>query len=517
MSKKHQIEYCEDYIDSTRDLLDNLMSQFKSSATLSAVPNDYLLNKRNSCICFGKPKDDQFQNTIVGMPEGYDGHLLIIGGSGSGKSSGILKPTITTWDGALICNDIKGELSDYYLENVNQGIAKRPCIIFNPMDRESPSYDPFSVIRRENQDRLVQLLWPIVFAFFPNPTDDKEKFWRNSVQSVFMAVLIYCYNLNLSFIQTISFILESDALSISQTIMNGEDDLAKCYIGSSSTIREDTVALFDRELRDGLIVFTEPSVRNAFRDESESEQSFSWDIIERSNVFLRIPENQIDQLSGVINLLYSQLFYYLEQRPEKYSASGSQNNQTLIMMDEFARFGKLDPIKNAVSTLRSKSVNICLVVQSIAQLDSIYGQLDRRIIMDNCQHKVIMNSCDPETQQLLTNLIGTRMIPKKSTSSSDSIESIAITTNISTIREPYIQPHELAYLNDIILLTPKGGCRIDKIKLYDNDKNLFVDEEEMCNSVHVINTEVIDCQDCDGIPTITVPATAVRIIHEERI
>lgn len=488
MSKNNLIEQYEDLIDSMQDHLENLMSQFKSSATLSAVPNDYLLNKRESCFCFGKSKDDQSQKIIVGMPEGCDGHLLIIGGSGSGKSSGILKPTITTWDGALICNDIKGELSDYNLELKNQGIIKRPFIVFNPMDSESPSYDPFSFIRKVGQDHVVQLMWNIVFAVFPNITENLEQFWRKGVQSVFMAVLIYCYNLNLSFIEAITFILESDYLSICKIIKNGNDDLAKCFIGTSDSMREETVALFDRELRNGLMTFTYPLVRNALRDESESDQSFSWDIIKRRNVFLRIPENQIEQLSGVINLLYSQLFYYLEQRPEKYSASGSQNKQTLIMMDEFARFGKLDPIKNAVSTLRSKSVNICLVVQSIAQLDSIYGQLDRRIIMDNCQYKVIMNSCDPETQKLLANLIGTRIIPEKSTSSNDSIESMSNTTTISTKRESYIQPHELAYLNDIILLTPKGGCRIDKIKLYDNDKNLFVEEEGMCHSVHVINT-----------------------------
>lgn len=97
------------------------------------------------------------------------------------------------WDGPLIVNDIKGDISDGYLKNLNHDNTKRPCIVFNPLDRATPSYDPFSLIRKESPDRLVQLLWPIVFAFFPNPTDDKDKFWRNSVQSVFMAVLIYCY------------------------------------------------------------------------------------------------------------------------------------------------------------------------------------------------------------------------------------------------------------------------------------------------------------------------------------
>lgn len=511
--RKYQMEDYEDFIDSMHKVIEDLVSQFKPSAELSDVPTNYLLNKWESCFCFGKPKGEKSKGKIVGMPSGCDGHLMLIGSSGIGKTSGVIIPTTMAWDGPLIVNDIKGDISDGYLEKQNHGNTKRPCIIFNPIDRATPSYDPFSLIRKESPDRLVQLLWPIVFAFFPNPTDDKDKFWRNSVQSVFMAVLIYCYNLNLSFIQAVCYILQSDVLSVCMTIKQSEDNLAKSFIGTSDSIREETVSLFDRELRNGLIAFTDPSVKNALRDERESDLSFSWDIIESSNVFLRIPETQIEQLSGVINLLYSQLFYYLEQCPEKYSDRGSQNKQTLILMDEFARFGKLEPIKNAVSTLRSKSVNICLVVQSIAQLDSIYGQLDRRIIMDNCQYKVILNACDPETQKLLADLIGTRIIPEKSTSSRDSIDSVDSTTTINTKREYYIQPHELAYLKDIILLTPEGACRIDKIKLYDNDKNLFAEEEGMYHSRPVIKAQAIICKESDDTADEVVTD---MVLHQER-
>ena len=76
--------------------------------------------------------------------------------------------------------------------------------------------------------------------------------------------------------------------------------------------------------------------------------------------------------------MYTQLIRYLERRPDKYSPEGADNIQALLLMDEFARFGKLPLIADAVSTLRNRNVNICIVIQSLAQLDKIYGRDDRK-------------------------------------------------------------------------------------------------------------------------------------------
>lgn len=61
---------------------------------------------------FGQVKDGCY----VGMPQGEDGNIMVIGGNGSGKSSGIAKPTLCTWSGAICATDIKGELSAYYAD-----------------------------------------------------------------------------------------------------------------------------------------------------------------------------------------------------------------------------------------------------------------------------------------------------------------------------------------------------------------------------------------------------------------
>ncbi len=164
--------------------------------------------------------------------------------------------------------------------------------------------------------------------------------------------------------------------------------------------------------------------------------------------------------------MYTQLIRYLERKPEKYSQEGSGNIQTLLLMDEFARFGKLKMITSALSTLRSKNMNICIFVQSIAQLDSIYGEHDRRIIFDNCQYKAILRAGDAETQKYLCELIGTYVCVRRSISQNmdESLEVTGYNLSISEVRELAVQPHELSTLNGILLLTPYGFFLVKKVQ-----------------------------------------------------
>ena len=73
------------------------------------------------------------------------------------------------------------------------------------------------------------------------------------------------------------------------------------------------------------------------------------------------------------------------------SPQGRKTNPILVLLDEFPLLGKMDVITNALTTLRSKKVTFCLMLQSIAQLDAVYGQDTRKIIVDNCQYKAILN------------------------------------------------------------------------------------------------------------------------------
>jgi type IV secretion system protein VirD4 len=68
--------------------------------------------------------------------------------------------------------------------------------------------------------------------------------------------------------------------------------------------------------------------------------------------------------------------------------------------------GKVEAV-NGLATLRSKKIIICLIVQSLAQLDAIYGRDQRKVIVDNSAYKTILNATDAETQEYFSRLVGT--------------------------------------------------------------------------------------------------------------
>ena len=393
------------------------------------------------------------------------------GGNNSGKSSGIAKPTLITWQGALCVTDIKGELSKSYAGWHEQGLVTRPFIIFDLLQEAGMGYDPFYWVIKDKTENIVKNIWEIALAIIPNMHTDIDPFWHETERAILAAALLHYFKLGLSFSESLTEIMTLSVTSLYKKLESDGDVTIKMLLGEGSNMKPETLASIDRGLRNKLMLFaTDPYISNAFRGEREGASCFTWDDLDHYNIFLCIPENRIEQWSGAINLMYTQLIRHLERRPDKYSPGGANNMQTLLIMDEFARFSKLEMISSAVSTLRSKNVNICLMLQSMAQLDKIYGEHDRRIIFDNCQYQVILRANDAETQKYLCELIGSREGTQWSLSRNfDEIgDCIGYGRQISGTREWKVYPHELATLEDILLLSPYGFRRVKKIQPHSN-------------------------------------------------
>lgn len=150
----------------------------------------------------------------------------------------------------------------------------------------------------------------------------------------------------------------------------------------------------------------------------------------------------------------------------------------LVLLDEFPLLGNMDVITNALTTLRSKKVTFYLMLQSIAQLDAVYGQDTRKTIVDNCQYKAILNITEPDSQEYFSKLIGTVPIGRRSISQNydPTTEYSTYGRQIQEFREPLILPHEFATNRDILLHTPYGLSRT--IKLPVSETHLHVIENE---------------------------------------
>lgn len=476
-SSKHLAKVCEYNRTTRRGAISFKTDKFLLSSSDQASDFGKLLlqHGRDSGVFFGYATEYD-DSRFVGMPEGSDGNLIVVGGNGSGKSRSIAMPTLATWNGAICATDIKGELSKHYAQLLHQGFVTRQHITFDPTDPNSPSYDPFWWLLLDDDDNLVSNILDIVRAIIPLSPEDKQPFWVETEQGVFAAALLYYFKGGLSFSESMCMIISQSLSTLVSILITSPDMLVKALLGEISEMKAETLATVDRGLRNKLMLFAvDPQISHAFRGQQESATCFTWNDLKNYQIFLRIPAYKLEQWSGAINLMYAQLFRYLEHRPECYTSESAAHPHLLLLMDEFARFGKLSMMTSALSTLRSKKVNICLFVQSIAQIDKFYGTEERRIIFDNCQHQIILRANDPETQDYLCKLIGTDIQRRHSISKQFDRDQAKTGFSIQIVesRDWSIYPHELSTLTNVLLLTPDGFFEVKKAAFYGDANGEF--------------------------------------------
>ena len=191
--------------------------------------------------------------------------------------------------------------------------------------------------------------------------------------------------------------------------------------------------------------------------------------LEHNDVFLKLPEYNLEIWRPFVSLVINQFLESFMRRPNDI-------NQTpiLFMLDEFPRLGKLSAVENGLATLRSKKIEIMLLIQSKSQLDSIYGRDITKSIVDNCTWKAVLKATEPETQRWLSDMVGTFDKEKKSKSFNQNSSGVSSGSGMSTSTQEsrIIKPEEFAYLNkEVVLLSPTGYQRLSQVRYYE-DKNL---------------------------------------------
>ena len=435
------------------------------------IPKELQLKRAESGMCFGK-RSKKFPSHYVGVSQAADSNCIVIGGAGSNKTVGIAKTTLQTWKGAMVVTDIKGELSDYYKELYLNGLVDRPPLVFNPTDMESISYDPYEFIAADGEENIGANIRSIANSIIPHDPNVPDPFWDDRERAILEAGLLYGYRIGMSFSESMCWIANCTVFELCEEMLHGNpsDPTIRMLLGNIWELKSETTASFDCGLRNKVLPFvTDLRVSNAFDGKRENKTYFTWDDLRKYNIFLKVPIEYVDLCKPIVNLLISQLLRYLQRQPEKYSDRGSYPD-LLLLLDEFSSFDHIRGIADGVATLRSKRVHFCFLIQSIAQLDKVYGEYDRRIIFDNCKHKIILQACDPETQHFLADMIGTELHIQRSSGKqyNEFLELRGYTQGKSSTREYAVQPHKLANLDTkCILISPYGVNELEKIRYFD--------------------------------------------------
>ena len=405
----------------------------------------------NRGFVFGRDSDGHF----VIKHEDKDGHIMIVGGVGTGKSTCIVMPTLRAWKSRIFVIDIKGELSAYAKKY-------RPRIkVFSPQDKSACGYgyNPYAFLR--DSTNLTQEVRAIAQAVIPLPPETKDPFWIESAQTLLTGAILHYYTLGYSFIETLREVQQNGAKRLIETVSNSPDDTARLCMGGFVDMTEKTLSGIFAELSRCIIsLVTDSDIVSALSSENTIEPV---DLEYGYDIFLSVPEHLLRQWKNLLGLMVNQFLMFFERRNE-----GSNLPPILFLLDEFPRLGKIPFIMDGLATLRSKKITICLILQSLAQLDAIYGKDERRIISDTCAYKAVLSATDPDTQEYFSKLVGTYE-KEKPTMTKALFNPLGNSRSVTTEEKPIIKPADFATLQDIVLLHPfdRGVTRVAKVPYWE--------------------------------------------------
>lgn len=371
-------------------------------------------------------------------PEQDEGHILVLGPSGTGKTSALLIPTLRSWQGTALVVDISGDIS----ANVNTPNK----IVFDPTSENCIPYDVFASINAvadetERQERLEQL----AYLLLPDKANDSEAgiFFCKNGRKMITAALICYYGMDWGFVEICEFFLGHDWRSLLNDIAKQQNPIANMFISSFAGASEQNTAGCKQAADDALKLFaTNDKIKNALRKVPSYEKAISPATLETSSVYIYIPDEKLKIYGDLLRIITAQSMEYFSSRP-------TENKQTILFcLDEFASFGKLQ-IVESLRKLRKRRIRILVLTQSLADLDMIYGKDERIAMLGNFKFTVILGCKDTETQEYFSKMIG----EKRSL--------LAIDPNQK--RQPIIKPADLAHLEqDLFVICDDGAIRLRK-------------------------------------------------------
>ena len=371
-------------------------------------------------------------------PEQDEGHILVLGPSGTGKTSALLIPTLRSWQGTALVVDISGDIS----ANVNTANK----IVFDPTSESCIPYDVFASINAvadetERQERLEQL----AYLLLPDKANDSEAgiFFCKNGRKMITAALICYYGMGWGFVEICEFFLGHDWRSLLNDIAKQQNPIANMFISSFAGASEQNTAGCKQAADDALKLFaTNEKIKNALRKSASYEQSISPATLETSSIYIYIPDEKLKIYGDLLRIITAQSMEYFSSRPP-------ENKQTILFcLDEFASFGKLQ-IVESLRKLRKRRIRILVLTQSLADLDMIYGKDERIAMLGNFKFTVILGCKDTETQEYFSKMIG----EKRS----------LLATDPSQKPQPIIKPADLAHLEqDLFVICDDGAIRLRK-------------------------------------------------------
>ncbi|HEQ2183897.1 VirD4-like conjugal transfer protein, CD1115 family [Streptococcus pyogenes] len=376
--------------------------------------NNILLTQTERLTMNGRPKNPKYARNK---------NVLVIGGSGSGKTRFYVKPNLMQMHSSYCVTDPKGTIvleCGKMLEDNGYEIKILNTINF----KKSMKYNPFSYIRSEKD--ILKLVQTIISNTKGEGEKAGEDFWVKAEKLYYTALIGYIWyeapREEKNFATLLDMIDASEVREDDETYMNPIDRLFEALEKKEPT--HFAVKQYKKyKLAAGKTaksILISCGARLAPFDIRELRELMSEDELEldtlgdRKTALFVIISDTDDTFNFVVSIMYSQLFNLLCDKADDVYG-GRLPVHVRCLLDEFANIGLIPKFEKLIATIRSREISASIILQAQSQLKAIYKD-NADTIVGNCDSTLFLGGKEKTTLKELSETLGKETIDLYNTS-----------------------------------------------------------------------------------------------------
>jgi len=406
--------------------------------------------------------------------------VLLAAPARSGKGVGIVVPNLLSYPDSVVVLDIKRE--NYALTAGFRRAHGQDVYLFDPFaeDGRTHRYNPLSAISG-GLFRVGDIL-AIGYALYPPGGHDD--FWKDQARNLFLGIVLLLCEWRDARRAGKGTSIPEHPVTMGEVLRqsSGNGMPVKSYLQRALVQHRDLLtgpcvdalnrflSNDDKVLASILATFHAPLTiwANPIVDAATSASDFDLREVRRRrmSVYIGITPDHLSEAALLVNLVFSQLVNLnTKQLPE---ADPTLRFQCLLLLDEMTAIGKIHIIARAVAYMAGYNLRLLSIVQSVAQLDSVYGRADARTFLTNHAMQILYAPREQKDANDYSEMLGTFTDQSRSVSRSNAIFGGrgGSSESVSEQRRPLLLPQELKELGrekEIIVLENTKPILADRI------------------------------------------------------